>query len=42
MRTTKKIVKIGCSFGVIIDKNLLKKLKIKKGDFVELSIKRVN
>ena len=41
MKLTKKIVKIAHSFGVIIDKPLLKKLKIKKGDYVEIDIKRV-
>ena len=40
MKITKKIVKIAQSLGIIIDKPILKKLKIKKGDYVELDIKK--
>jgi len=35
MRITKKIVKIAYSLGIIIDKPVLDKLKLKKGDYVE-------
>jgi len=41
MRITKKIVKIAYSFGIIIDKPILEKLKVKKGDWVEVDIKKV-
>jgi antitoxin component of MazEF toxin-antitoxin module len=38
MRITKKITTVGGSAGVILDKALLAKLKLKKGDFVEFTI----
>ena len=41
MKITKKIVKIAYSFGIIIDKKILEKMKIKEGDFVEINIKKV-
>ena len=41
MRTTKKIVKIAYSLGIIIDKPIVEKLRLKKGDYVELDIKKV-
>lgn len=41
MKITKKAVKIGGSIGVIIDKSILKRLKIEKGDFIEVNIKKV-
>lgn len=41
MKITKKIVKIAYSLGVIIDKKILEKMKIKEGNFVEINIKKV-
>ena len=41
MKITKKIVKIGESSGIIIDKPILEKLKLKKGDLAEIKIKKV-
>ena len=42
MRTTKKLIEIGNSVGIIIDKPLVKKLKLKRGDLLELNIKKVD
>ena len=42
MKITKKLVKIAYSLGIIIDKPILKKLKLKKGDWVEITIKKQN
>ena len=42
MKITKKIVKIAQSLGVIIDKPILQRMKIKKGDYVEIDIKKYN
>jgi len=41
MKITKKIVKIAHSYGIIIDKPILKKLNLDKEDYVELDIKKV-
>ena len=41
MKITKKILQLGNSLGLVIDKIILKKLKIKKGDLVEIEIKKV-
>lgn len=41
MRTTKKLTPTGTSLCIIIDKPILKKLKLKKGDFVEVDLKKV-
>ena len=41
MKTTKKIIKIAKSCGVIIDKPLLEKLNLNQGDFIEIDIKKV-
>lgn len=41
MIITKKVTPIGNSFGILIDKPILEKLKIKKGDFVEVNIVKV-
>ena len=41
MKLTKKIVKIAQSLGIIIDKPIINKLKLKKGDYVEINIKKV-
>jgi len=40
MKITKKLIKIAFSFGVIIDKPIIEKLKLKEGEFIELDIKR--
>ena len=39
MKLTKRIIVFGNSLGVVIDKAILEKLKIKKGDLVEIDIK---
>lgn len=41
VKFTKKIIKIAHSLGIIIDKPILKKEKLKKGDYVEVDIKKV-
>ncbi len=41
MKITKKIVITGGSLGVVIDKPICKKMGLKKGDFVELNIKKL-
>ena len=41
MKITKKIVKVAYSFGIIIDKPILEKMKLKKGDYIEVDIKKV-
>ena len=41
MKLTKKIMQWGNSLGIIIDKIVLDKLKIKKGDLVEVEIKKI-
>ena len=41
MKITKKLVKISSSLGVIIDKPIAEKLKLKTGDLVEITIKKV-
>jgi antitoxin component of MazEF toxin-antitoxin module len=41
MKITKKIVKIAQSLGIIIDKPILKKIKVKQGDYVEIDIKKI-
>ena len=38
---TKKIMQWGNSLGIIIDKVVLDKLEIKKGDLIEISIKKL-
>jgi len=42
MKLTKKVMQWGNSLGVILDKVVLEKLKVKKGDLVEIEIKKVN
>jgi len=42
MKITKKVVKIAQSLGVIIDKPIIEKMKIKQGDYVEINIKKYN
>lgn len=41
MRITKKVAAVGHGLGILIDKPFREKLGIKKGDFVELTIKKV-
>ena len=41
MKITKKIVKVAQSLGVIIDKPIVDKLKLKKGDYIEIDMKKV-
>lgn len=41
MRINKKIVKIAQSLGIIIDKPIREKLKLKEGDWVEVNIKKL-
>ena len=41
MRIVKKITTVGNSLGILIDKPIIEKLKLKKGDFVEMDIKLV-
>jgi len=41
MKITKKIVKIAHSLGIIIDKPILEKINAKKGDYVEIDIKKI-
>jgi len=42
MKTTKRLIQIGShSFGVILDKGLLKKLGLKENDLVEIDFKKV-
>lgn len=40
MKISKKIVKIAQSFGIIIDAPIIKRLKLKKGDWVDVDIKK--
>ncbi len=41
MKITKPLIIIGYSAGIIIDKKLVKKMQLKKGDLVEADIKKV-
>ena len=41
MITTKKLTTVGGSVGIIIDKNVLIGLKLKKGDLVQVEVKKV-
>ncbi len=41
MKITKKIVLIGSSLGVVIDKPICGKMKLKRGNLVELNIKKL-
>lgn len=41
MKITKKIVKIAQSLGIIIDKPVTEKMKLKKGDYIEINIKKI-
>jgi len=39
MKTTKKVITVGGCLGIIIDKPIVKELKLKKGQLIELDIK---
>jgi len=41
MKTTKKLTPTGTSLCIIIDKPILEKMKLKKGDLVEVDIKKI-
>lgn len=41
MKITKKIIKIASSIGIIIDKPIVDKMGLKKGDYVEIDIMKV-
>jgi antitoxin component of MazEF toxin-antitoxin module len=41
MKLTKKIVKVAQSLGIIIDKPIVNKLKLRKGDYIEIDIKKI-
>jgi bifunctional DNA-binding transcriptional regulator/antitoxin component of YhaV-PrlF toxin-antitoxin module len=41
MKINKKLVKIAQSLGIIIDKPIREKLKLKEGDWVEVDIKKI-
>ena len=41
MKITKKLVKIAFSLGIIVDKPILDKMKLKEGDYIEIDIKKV-
>jgi antitoxin component of MazEF toxin-antitoxin module len=41
MKITKKTTTVGNSIGIVIDKPLAKKLKLKKGDYVEIDIRKI-
>ena len=41
MKTTKKITVVGNSLGIVLDKALLTKMKLTKGDLVEIDFKKV-
>jgi hypothetical protein len=40
MITTKRLIQIGSSLGFVVDKDVLEYLKIKKGDLIEIKIKK--
>lgn len=40
MIITKKLVRIGHSLGLIIDKSIVSKLKLNKDDWIELDLKK--
>ena len=41
MKTTKKLIQIGDSIGITIEKYILEKLKLEKGNLIEITIKKV-
>ena len=42
MKFSKPVVMIGGSVGIIIDKQILRKLKIERGDWVEVNIEKLD
>ena len=42
MKIKKKIIKIGDSLGIILDKVVIETLELKEGDIVECNVKFVN
>lgn len=41
MKISKRLVRIAQSFGVIIDKPILKKLGLNQGDWIEIDIRKL-
>lgn len=41
MKINKRLVKVGSSLGFILDKPICKKVGLKKGDWVEISLRKV-
>ncbi len=41
MKLVKKIIRIGHSDGIILDKTILNKLNIKRGDYIEIIFNKV-
>nr|AQS33265.1 hypothetical protein [uncultured archaeon] len=41
MKMTKKVIKIAYSLGIIIDKPIIEKIRVKEGDYVEIDIKKI-
>jgi CTP-dependent riboflavin kinase len=41
MITTKKLLQVGDSLGIVIDTPIRKKLKLEKGDLVQVEVKKV-
>jgi len=41
MHTTKQLTTVGNSSGIILDKKILKYLSIKKGDLIDVVLKKV-
>lgn len=41
INTTKRVIKVANSIGIIIDKKLAKHCNINQGNFVEISLKKI-
>jgi len=41
IKTTKKTINVAKSLGFVLDKNYAEELKIKKGDLVEISLRKL-
>ena len=39
---TKKVVKVGGSLGVIFDKSIMQRIGLLPGDYIEISIKKID
>jgi len=39
-RMTKKLVKVGQSLGIIIDRPIITHLNLRKGDYIDINIRR--